>query len=81
LARAAQRTPAPAPVRRRRSPAASAREIASELSKVVWPTWPELVRMTGVVIVTVIIFSILIGGADLLLSVVVKQLYSPKGLK
>ena len=52
------------------------RGVWEELRKVIWPTWPELSRMTGVVVVTVILFSLLIGGADLLLGSAVKQIYS-----
>ncbi len=45
----------------------------------VWPTWDELRRMTGVVLVTVVILATIIGLADLLLSIAVKQLYSSGG--
>ena len=38
-----------------------------------WPARDELVRMTGIVIATVIIFAALVGGADYLLSLGVKQ--------
>ena len=41
----------------------------------VWPTWPELTRMTGVVVVTVVLFSLLIGGADYALGYAVKPIY------
>ena len=54
-------------------------EVVAELRKVVWPTWSELQRMTGVVIVTVILLAAIIGLADLLLSLVVKQLYVQGG--
>jgi preprotein translocase subunit SecE len=54
-------------------------EVIQELRKVVWPTWDELRRMTGVVIVTVIILAAIIGLADLLLSMAVKQLYVQGG--
>ena len=55
------------------------REVYLELRKVAWPTWDELRRMTGIVILTVLIFAALIGLADLILSIIVKQLYSPGG--
>jgi preprotein translocase subunit SecE len=55
------------------------REVYQELRKVAWPTWDELRRMTGVVIVTVILLAAIIGLADLLLSIVVKQLYTSGG--
>ena len=49
------------------------RGVWEELKKVVWPARDELVRMTGIVIATVIIFAVLVGGADYLLSLGVKQ--------
>ncbi len=54
-------------------------EVVAELRKVVWPTWDELRRMTGVVILTVILLAAIIGLADLLLSMAVKQLYVQGG--
>ena len=52
------------------------RGVWEELKKVQWPTRTELWRMTGVVIATVILFAVLIGGADYILGLGVKQLYS-----
>ena len=49
--------------------------VWDELRKVIWPTRAELWRMTGVVIITVILFSLLIGGADFGLGYVIKPLY------
>jgi preprotein translocase subunit SecE len=49
------------------------RGVWEELKKVVWPTREELLRMTGIVIATVIIFALLVGGADYILSLGVKQ--------
>src|SRR5260370_18523600 len=40
------------------------REVFDELRKVVWPTWGELYRYTLVVIFTVIVLGIYIGGGD-----------------
>ena len=51
------------------------RGVWEELRKVVWPTRPELARMTGVVVVTVVLFSLLIGGADYALGYAVKPIY------
>jgi preprotein translocase SecE subunit len=45
------------------------------MRKTTWPTWPELVRMTGIVITTVVLFALLIGAADLGLGTAVKPLY------
>ena len=43
------------------------REVFEELRKVVWPTWGELYRYTLVVIVTVVILGVFIGGVDYLI--------------
>ena len=43
------------------------RDVYDELRKVVWPTWGELYRYTLVVIFTVILLGIFIGGIDYLL--------------
>jgi preprotein translocase subunit SecE len=66
-------TPAPA------GRAGFAIEVYQELRKTTWPTGRELRRMTEVVIATVIIFGLLIGGLDLLLSFIVKPLYTQIG--
>ena len=48
------------------------REVYEELRKVVWPTWSELYRYTLIVIVTVIILGVFIGGADYILGAATK---------
>lgn len=53
--------------------------VWEELRKVVWPARDELARMTGIVIATVVLFGVLIGGADYLLSLGVKQVYTSTG--
>jgi preprotein translocase subunit SecE len=50
--------------------------VVDELRKVVWPTWNELARMTGVVVTTVILMAVIVSAADYGLGLVVKQLYS-----
>jgi len=55
------------------------RGVWEELRKVVWPTRDELARMTGIVIATVVLFGVLIGTADYLLSLGVKQVYKSTG--
>ena len=52
------------------------RGVAIELGKVVWPARDELLRMTGIVIATVLIFGAIIGGADYVLSLGVSKVYS-----
>jgi preprotein translocase subunit SecE len=49
------------------------REVYDELRKVVWPTWGELYRYTLVVIFTVIVLGIFIGGVDYLLGEAAKR--------
>ncbi len=49
------------------------REVYDELRKVVWPTGGELYRYTLVVIFTVIILGVFIGGTDFLLSEAAKR--------
>ncbi len=49
------------------------REVFDELRKVVWPTWGELYRYTIVVIFTVIVLGIYIGGADYLLGEIARR--------
>jgi preprotein translocase subunit SecE len=69
--------------RKREEPRAQAgvgqflREVFDELRKVVWPTWPELYRYTLVVLFTVVLLGVFIGGVDYLLSEAAKRtLYS-----
>ena len=50
--------------------------VVEELRKVVWPTWNELGRMTGVVVTTVILMAVIVSAADYGLGLVVKQLYT-----
>jgi preprotein translocase subunit SecE len=54
-------------------------EVIQELRKVSWPTRSELIRMTQIVITTVILLALIIGAADLVLSILVKQLYVQSG--
>ncbi len=42
------------------------RGMKSELKKVVWPTWPQVLNNTLVVIVVSVIFAIIIGLIDYL---------------
>jgi preprotein translocase subunit SecE len=49
------------------------REVYEELRKVVWPTWGELYRYTLVVIFTVVLLGVFIGGTDFLLEQLAKR--------
>jgi|HubBroStandDraft_1064217.scaffolds.fasta_scaffold574529_2 preprotein translocase SecE subunit len=57
----------------RSGPLGYLRGVWEELKKVVWPARDELLRMTGIVIVTVIIFAALVGGTDYILSLGVQR--------
>ncbi|MGA2872678.1 MAG: preprotein translocase subunit SecE [Candidatus Dormibacteria bacterium] len=52
------------------------REVWSELRKTVWPTWPELRQMTGVVIVTVVLLGAFLGLLDFGLASALRPLYT-----
>ena len=54
-------------------PAQFLRDVYDELRKVVWPTGGELYRYTLVVIFTVILLGIFIGGTDYFLAEVAKR--------
>lgn len=41
-----------------------AKETTSELKKVSWPTFPQVVKQTGVVIAVVIVFTAVLFGFD-----------------
>jgi preprotein translocase subunit SecE len=53
------------------------RDTYDELRKVVWPTWGELYRYTLVVIVTVIILGVFIGGVDYSLTAILRKFLYP----
>lgn len=57
----------------RTGPLGYLRGVWEELKKVVWPARDELLRMTGIVIATVILFAVLVGAADYLLSLGVQR--------
>ncbi|MFM8530901.1 MAG: preprotein translocase subunit SecE [Ilumatobacteraceae bacterium] len=48
----------------RTGPTQYVREVREEMNKVAWPKWPEIRRYSIVVLVTVAIFTALIGVAD-----------------
>ena len=54
--------------KKRRSPAAFFKDVISELKKVTWPTKKEIVKYTAAVIVFVLLFAIIVGGVDFLLT-------------
>lgn len=40
------------------------RETTGELRKVSWPTWPEARRLTGLVLVVMVVVGIFLAGMD-----------------
>ena len=56
-------------------PAQYIREVRDEMRKVAWPKWPEVRRMAGIVLVTVILYTAYIGGLDSLFGVLSSWLY------
>lgn len=40
------------------------KDVFSELKKVIWPSFPKIVKQTGVVLVVVLIFLVVIGAFD-----------------
>ena len=55
------------------APARFLREVYEELRKVVWPTAGELYRYTLVVIFTVILLGVFIGGVDYGISEILRR--------
>ena len=43
------------------------RELTSELKKVTWPTFKDVAKKTGVVLVVVLVFAVVVFGIDALL--------------
>ena len=42
------------------------RETSGELRKVNWPTWPEAKRLTGLVLLVMLVVGIFLAGVDYL---------------
>lgn len=52
------------------------KDSVSELKKVTWPTFANVVKKTGVVILVVLIFTVVLFGIDYLLGLLSKLLIS-----
>ena len=59
----------------RTSPAQYLREVREEMNKVAWPKWPEVRRYSIVVLVTVVIFTTIIGVTDTAVGFITDWLY------
>jgi preprotein translocase subunit SecE len=62
--RAARTGPCKNVNKERTSPVTYLREVREEMRKVAWPTWPEVRKYSIVVLVTVVIFTSIVGGLD-----------------
>ena len=51
---------------------AKIKEVFSELKRVVWPSFPTVVKTTGVVLVVVFAFLVAVTGVDALLGLLLK---------
>lgn len=51
---------------------AKIKEVFSELKRVTWPTFPTVVKTTGVVLVVVLAFLVVVTGVDSLLGWLLK---------
>ena len=47
------------------------RETMGELRKVNWPTWPEAKRLTGLVLLVMLIMGIFLAGMDYLADILI----------
>jgi preprotein translocase subunit SecE len=63
------------PASQRLSPSQYTREVRAELRKVAWPTRPEVVNYTIVVLVTIAILTALIFGLDYVFAKAVLYLF------
>lgn len=62
----------------RTSPAQFTREVRSELRKVAWPSRPEVINYSLVVLFTVIVLTVFIGVLDWIFSITVLELFRPR---
>jgi preprotein translocase subunit SecE len=51
-------------------------EVRDEMRKVAWPKWPEIKRMSLIVLATVVLYTAYIGGLDSLFGLLSGWLYS-----
>ena len=63
-----------APAKKKTSPGEFVRQVRSETSKVVWPTWPETARTAIFVGIMVVVLSLFFLGVDSVFGWVVRSL-------
>ncbi len=73
--RQARPAPTRSPKEERTSPGEFLREVRGELRKVAWPTKPEIIRYSLIVLVTVVVLTGLISLLDWIFSTFVLDLY------
>ena len=60
----------------RTKPAQFVREVRAELRKVTWPTRDEVIRLSIVVLITLVVFTALVFGLDTLFAEFFRSLLS-----
>ena len=73
--RARRQQPSSAPPQERTSPGQFLREVRGELRKVAWPSRPETVNYSIVVLLTIVVVGALIYGLDWLFSTFILDLF------
>ena len=51
-------------------------EVRDEMRKVAWPKKPEIVRYSLIVVVTVVVYTAMVGGLDFLFGMLSEWLYT-----
>jgi preprotein translocase subunit SecE len=71
----ARQARAPQARNERTTPAQYLREVREEMNKVAWPKWPEVRRYSIVVLLTVAVFTSIIGVTDTAVGFITDWLY------
>ena len=75
VARKRTAPPAPKPKDERTTPAQFVREVRGELRKVAWPTRPEVINYSIIVLVAVVILTAFVAGLDYAFGDVILKLF------
>ena len=70
----ADKAQTPPPAKKKTSPGEFVRQVRSETSKVVWPTWPETARTAIFVGIMVVLLSLFFLAVDSLFGWIVRSL-------
>ncbi len=71
-----QRAPRAVKKKERTGPRQYLREVRDEMRKVAWPKRPEVKRYSIIVVVTIIVYTSLVGGFDYVFSKLSEWFYS-----